>query len=91
MPKEIDPDNPAFKKVETYNPIQGAAYIQDRIELGDLVVRAGLRYEYFNPNAIRTQQSSEPGKSIQGCTRFSSAKCKNQTYHLHRVLVSDFP
>jgi len=66
QPKEIDPNNPAFKKVESYYPRQGAVYIQDRIELGDLVVRAGLRYEYFDPNAYIPSNLQNPANSIQG-------------------------
>ncbi len=66
LPKEIDPGNPAFKKVETYKPVQGAAYIQDRIELGDLVVRAGLRYEYFDPQALIPSNLQNPANSIVG-------------------------
>jgi outer membrane receptor protein involved in Fe transport len=66
LPKEIDPVDPRFKKVETYYPRQGAAYIQDRIELGDLVVRAGLRYEYFDPNARIPSNLQNPANTIRG-------------------------
>jgi outer membrane receptor protein involved in Fe transport len=66
LPREIDPVNPAFKKVEKYTPRQGAAYIQDRIELGDLVVRAGLRYEYFDPNAFIPSNLQNPANTIAG-------------------------
>jgi len=66
QPKEFDPVDPRFKKVETYKPVQGAAYIQDRIELGDLVVRAGLRYEYFDPQAYVPSNLQNPANTIQG-------------------------
>ena len=66
QPKEIDPLDPRFKKVETYKPNQGAIYIQDRIELGDLVVRAGLRYEYFDPNAYVPSNLQNPANTISG-------------------------
>lgn len=66
QPKEIDPNDARFKKVETYKPIQGAAYVQDRIELGDLVVRLGLRYEYFNPRALVPSNLQNPANTIQG-------------------------
>jgi outer membrane receptor protein involved in Fe transport len=66
QPKEIDPIDPRFKKVETYKPVQGAAYIQDRIELGDLVVRAGLRYEYFDPQAYVPSNLQNPANTISG-------------------------
>lgn len=66
QPKEFDPVDPRFKKVETYKPNQGAAYIQDRIELGDLVVRAGLRYEIFDPQAYIPSNLQNPANTIQG-------------------------
>lgn len=65
LPKEIDPNNPAFKKVETYHPRQFAAYLQDRIELGDLVVRLGLRYELFDPQAYIPSNLQNPANTIQ--------------------------
>ena len=76
QPKEIDPVDPRFKKVETYKPIQGAAYIQDRIELGDLVVRVGLRYEYFDPQAFVPSNLQNPANSISGVPGSVSVKAK---------------
>ncbi|MGE5681719.1 MAG: TonB-dependent receptor, partial [Bacillota bacterium] len=75
-PKEIDPVNPAFKKVETYSPRQGAAYIQERLELGDLVVRAGLRYEYFDPRALIPSNLQNPANTIKGVPGSSLIKSK---------------
>ncbi len=34
------------------NPHEYSAYIQDKIELQDMVVNAGLRFDYFDPNFI---------------------------------------
>ncbi|HVO72605.1 MAG TPA: TonB-dependent receptor [Ignavibacteriaceae bacterium] len=79
QPKVIDPNDPRFKKVETYYPRQGAAYIQDRIELGDLVVRAGLRYEYFDPEAYIPTNLQNPANTIKGVpgSVLKKAKIKN--------------
>ena len=33
------------------HPVEFAAYIQDKIELKDLVVNAGVRFDYFDPRA----------------------------------------
>jgi outer membrane receptor protein involved in Fe transport len=33
------------------NPIEFATYIQDKVELGELVLNAGLRFDYFDPRA----------------------------------------
>jgi outer membrane receptor protein involved in Fe transport len=32
-------------------PLEFAAYVQDKVELGELVLNAGLRLDYFKPNA----------------------------------------
>ncbi len=53
-------------EVVSYSPIQGAAFIQDRIEWGDLRVRAGLRFEYFDANATVPSDLANPANSIAG-------------------------
>ena len=53
-------------EVVSYSPIQGAAFVQDRIEWGDLRVRAGLRFEYFDANATVPSDLANPANSIQG-------------------------
>lgn len=58
-----DPKDP---KVETYYPKQGVAYLQDRVELGDLVVRAGLRLQVFDANAYVPSDLQNPANSIKG-------------------------
>ena len=35
---------------ETYHPLQGAIYIQDKMEFESMILNFGLRYDYFNPN-----------------------------------------
>ncbi len=32
-------------------PIEGAAYIQDKIELTQIIINAGIRYDYFDPKS----------------------------------------
>ncbi|MBI1938832.1 MAG: TonB-dependent receptor [Ignavibacteriales bacterium] len=36
--------------METYHPIQGALYIQDKMEFESMILNIGLRYDYFDPN-----------------------------------------
>jgi len=38
------------------NPVILGAYVQDKIELEDLIVNVGVRYDYFNPN---TQEAAD--------------------------------
>jgi outer membrane receptor protein involved in Fe transport len=53
-------------EVLRYNPVQGAAFVQDRVEWGDLRIRAGLRLEYFDANATVPSDLANPANSIAG-------------------------
>jgi len=45
-----------FDKQAPYEPIIMSAYIQDKIEFGDLVLNLGLRYDRIDPNAWQFKQ-----------------------------------
>lgn len=75
----IDPETqaqnliPVFEDIQgkrpglrSYYPKQFAAYLQDRIELGDLVVRAGVRFEYYDSEAHIPSDLQNPANSIDG-------------------------
>ncbi len=53
-------------RVLGYRPVQGAAFIQDRIEWRDLRVRAGVRLEYFDANSTIPSDLQNPANSITG-------------------------
>ncbi len=40
-----------FKDDTTYTPMEGACYIQDKIEYDYLILNLGLRYDYLDPRA----------------------------------------
>ena len=63
MPRLDVPKQPGIK---TYFPKQIAAYLQDRIEWGDLVVRAGARLEYFDANSEIPGDLQNPANTISG-------------------------
>ncbi len=49
----------------THDAVEGAAYIQDKIELDNMTINAGLRYDYFNshgevPTDLRDPQARLP-------------------------------
>lgn len=44
-----------------YNPWEFSAYAQNKLEIGDLVINAGLRFDYFNANAPVLADPSAPG------------------------------
>lgn len=48
------PSNPnPFVDYYNYDPLNIAAFVQDRMDFEDLVVRAGLRLDYLDPNAYK--------------------------------------
>lgn len=65
-----DPDfRPDEPLEQTYYPLQLAAYLQDRVEWGDLVIRAGLRLEMFDaqsniPSNLRNPANAIPGSEL---------------------------
>ena len=54
-------DTPGAEVLQ-YAPIQAAAFVQDRIEWGDLRVRAGLRLSYFDAHSTVPSDLAKPGQ-----------------------------
>jgi outer membrane receptor protein involved in Fe transport len=60
----------AFSDFWAEKPVRYAAFVQDRLDIGDVVVQLGVRYDYFNTNASRwsgfprisTNPALEPGQ-----------------------------
>ncbi len=63
LPRENWPRVPGY---QSYHPRQFAAYLQDRIELGDLVVRGGIRYEMFDAKSYIPGDLQNPANTIAG-------------------------
>ncbi|MCF6239075.1 MAG: TonB-dependent receptor, partial [Candidatus Marinimicrobia bacterium] len=42
------------------NPYEFAVYLQDKIEVADMIVNAGLRYEIFNPDGVTLSDPADP-------------------------------
>jgi len=57
---------PDFPGLRTYHPIIGAAFLQDQIEWSDLIVRAGLRLDYFNARSWLPGDLANPASAIAG-------------------------
>ena len=55
---------PNFPGVQEYRPYITNAYGQDELEWNDLHIRAGARFEYFNPRATVPSDLSNPANSI---------------------------
>ena len=57
---------PRLPGMKTYYPKQFAFYLQDRLELGDLILRGGLRFEYFDAASKIPNDLQNPANSIDG-------------------------
>jgi len=64
---EIQPFQPALPPPESpfnnrysHEPAELAVYIQDKMEFDFMIVNVGLRYDYFNPNAMVPTDLGDP-------------------------------
>jgi outer membrane receptor protein involved in Fe transport len=57
---------PRLPGLKTYYPKQFSSYLQDRIEIGDLILRAGLRFEYFDAASKMPSDLANPANTIVG-------------------------
>ena len=66
QPRQNLPRQPG---VQTYYPRQFNAYLQNRVEWKDLVLRAGVRLEYFDANARVPDDLQNPANAIAGAPK----------------------
>ncbi|RLB00990.1 MAG: TonB-dependent receptor, partial [Deltaproteobacteria bacterium] len=57
----------------THCPIEASAYLQDKMEFVDIIVNAGLRYDYFEPDGVVPSDLRNPTYSTK-----LKAKAKHQ-------------
>jgi len=57
---------PKYPGVQEYRPYTAAAFAQEDLEWNDLRIRAGLRFEYFNPRAMLPGDLANPAGTIAG-------------------------
>ncbi len=53
-----------YSDIYKVNPYEFSAYLQDKIELEDMVLNIGLRGDYFNPNTVYPSDRRNPGNQI---------------------------
>ena len=63
---------PTSRRVQTYYPVIGAAFVQDQMEWHDLTVRAGLRLDYFDARSTVPSDLANPANAIAGRARVAS-------------------
>ena len=81
---------PRLPGLKNYKPKQYSYYLQDRIELGDLVVRAGLRLEVYDAAARIPDNLQNPANTISGAPESKLVNTKVKTSLAPRLGLS-FP
>jgi outer membrane receptor protein involved in Fe transport len=84
--RESEP--PDFPGVVEYHPVSASAYAQNELEWNDLKVRAGLRYDFFDPRTTQPSDLANPANSIQGVPRSSQVAVDAKTSLSPRIGVS---
>ena len=76
--------------LQSYYPKQFSTYVQDRIELADIVIRAGIRFEYYDPDAQVPSDLRNPANSIGGVPESELVDTKIKTVLAPRLGIN-FP
>ena len=63
--RHID-EPPDFPAPAAYYPVMGAAFVQDQMETEDLILRFGVRLDYFDARATVPSDPANPANSIEG-------------------------
>ncbi|MDZ7371990.1 MAG: TonB-dependent receptor, partial [candidate division KSB1 bacterium] len=50
----------AYREKYTRTPKEFSAYLQDKLELKEIIINAGLRFDYFDPNHVKIADPSDP-------------------------------
>ena len=61
-----------------YAPVELAAYIQDKVEVGGLIINAGLRLDYFNSNGRVIRDTADPNavfENLRQCQEVVNEAC----------------
>jgi len=69
---QIPPDSSWYNNSYTHEPVEISAYIQDKIEVGDMIINAGLRYDYFNPDGEVPEQFYDTQKAEKKSAKTSA-------------------
>ncbi len=57
---EIPPTSSIYHDKYTRRPREISAYVQDKIELQEIILNLGLRFDYFDPNHVQIADPSDP-------------------------------
>lgn len=60
----VFPDSSTFSDIYQVKPLKGAFYLQDKMEFENMVINAGLRLDYFDPNTTYPSQIRNPANQL---------------------------
>ncbi len=60
---------PDYPGIQVYHPINAVGFVQDQIEWNDFILRAGVRWEYFDARSTVPSDLHNPANTIQGAPR----------------------
>lgn len=61
----IFPDSSIYTDIYHHTPFEFSSYIQDKMEFEEMVINAGVRLDYFNPNAVYPSQRRNPANQLR--------------------------
>jgi outer membrane receptor protein involved in Fe transport len=83
------PDSSIYSDIYHVEPQEFSAYLQDKIEYNEMVVNAGLRYDYFYPNTVYPSERRNPANQLgEPVTQSTYPKSDPQTQISPRLGLS---
>jgi len=79
---------PKLPGISKYKPVTLAAYAQDQLEWKDLIVRAGVRFEYFDARSTVPSDLQNPANAIAGAPESVPKGTTTKTSFAPRLGVS---
>lgn len=80
-----------FNQHYVRRPFEMAAYLEDKIEYDIMIVNAGVRLDYFNPNGHRPLDLRNPENNIEGFEDRSGFVDSEPTLQISPRLGASFP
>lgn len=68
---KIPSESSWYNNSYVHSPSEVSAYIQDKIELGEMIINAGLRYDYFEPDGVVPEQFYDTRNATKRKAKFS--------------------
>ena len=83
----IVPDSLA-QNTKTYYPRSFAVFAQDRMEVVDFLIRAGVRFEYYDANSTTPSDPANPANTISGAPESVAKRTTKKTTLAPRLGIS---